>query len=298
MKNKLAIFFLIVISACLFSENAYSCCKFSNNQYSCNIIFFALRDAGTALGRCEAGNRNECIRADRLIERADVAVIQLLTDCTRGNCLRGNLARLEEYAQSIARLSRRLNAVGIRRSYANTLDTVRSWKNTKTCVAQTIQQRCQQYADTAVRQNQLNTSKGCGYTGNKWSNNNAGHYNWCLGVSENAAHQETEARKILLDNCAVAGACNRFIASWKWFNNITVMISGDYRFSASDNTNGTWRCLSNGNIEMRWSTGWVDTISISPDGSSISGRNQQGNNISATRIKTDCPGGYNPYGCL
>ena len=128
MKNKLAIFFLIVISACLFSENAYSCCKFSNNQYSCNIIFFALRDAGTALGRCEAGNRNECIRADRLIERADVAVIQLLTDCTRGNCLRGNLARLEEYAQSIARLSRRLNAVGIRRSYANTLDTVRSWK--------------------------------------------------------------------------------------------------------------------------------------------------------------------------
>ena len=298
MMNRSTIFCLILISAFLFSENAYSCCRLlTGSQYSCNNINWLLNDAAAALDRCRAGNRNQCEQADKVIDRADVAVIQLLTECTRGNCLRGSLNPLENYAGRIANLSRDLQTLsGMRRTYDNTLTTVRSWQNTRQCGAQNIQQRCQQYANTAVSQHQLNITKGCGFEGPRWTSKYKGHYKWCLSVSENDSHQETQARKILLDNCALPGACNRFIGSWKWFNNITVQISGDYRFSASDNTNGTWGCLPNGKIEMRWNTRWVDTLSISSDGNSISGKNQQGASIGASRIK-DCPGGYNPYGC-
>ncbi len=289
--NKLTIFFLILISAFLFPGKAYSnCCNFSTAQYNCNNTNWFLNDAAAALDRCRAGDRNACRQADRLIDRADVAVIQILTECTRGNCLRGDLAPLEGRAERIERLSRDLqNLTGMRRSYANTLGTVRSWRNTKPCVSQNRQNRCQQYANTAVRQHQLNISKSCGYTGSRWSDKYQGHYRWCMNVSENAAHQETEAKKILIDNCAVTGVCNRFIGSWKWFSGFTVQISGDYSFSTSGN-NGTWRCLPGGKIEMRWRKGgWIDTLSINPDGNSLSGRNQHGGPVSANRHRVPTP---------
>jgi hypothetical protein len=217
-----------------------------------------------------------------------------------GNCLRGSLTPLENLAGRIANLSRDLqNLTGWRRTYFNTFVTVRSWANTRTCGASNNQRRCKQYAETAVRANQINISKGCGFTGRGWSNDYNGHFNWRLNVSENAAHQETQARKIAIDNCAVPGVCNSFIGSWKWFNGIIVQISSDYRFSTSGNS-GTWRCLQNGKIEMRWNNGgWVDTLFISHNGNSLSGSNQYGGSVSATRQNPPsyCPMGYNPYGC-
>jgi hypothetical protein len=191
---------------------------------------------------------------------------------------------LERLAERLADLGRTLQReCGIRRTYGATVTKLRSWENTPPCGVQDKQRRCKQYADTAVRQNRLNVKKDCGFTGPGWSSDHKGHYNWCLKVSENAAHQETQSRKIALDNCAVPRTCNRFIGTWKWFNGITVRISGDYRFSASGNS-GTWRCLPSGNIEMHWKKGgWVDALSISPDGNSLSGRNQHGAIVSANR---------------
>lgn len=225
--NRLKIFCLILISAFLFSEKAYSCCRFlADSQYSCNTINSLLNDAAGALVECRAGNRNACIRADKSIDRADVAVIQLLTECTRGNCLRGSLNPLERFASIIADRSRDLQTFsGMRRTYDNTLITVRSWQNTRPCGVQNIQQRCQQYANTAVNQHKLNISKGCGYEGRPWSSNYAGHYQWCLGASENDSHQETQARKILLDNCAVR--------------------SNNNRASSFPNLTGQWKCTRN-----------------------------------------------------
>lgn len=228
--------------------------------------------------------RNRCTAADMLLDQADVSIDQILRNRTMKGCLTQPLNDLEGRALRLRNLGRILQReCGMRRSYGNTLTKVRSWQNTKQCGAPNNQQRCKQYANTAVNQHQININKKCGFTGRAWSNNYTGHYNWCLSASENAAHQETQARKISIDNCAVPGECNRFIGTWQWFNGISVVISGNYRVSTSGNS-GTWRCLPNGKIEIRWKTGgWIDTLSLNPDGHSLTGRNQHGTIVSASR---------------
>lgn len=228
--------------------------------------------------------RDNCVSAERSLDQADVTIDQILRDRTMRGCVARPLTDLEGFARRLSDLGRILQReCGMRRSYDNTLEKIRSWANTSPCGAQDKQQRCRQYANTAVRQHQINISKGCGFTDRPWSNNYNGHYSWCLGVSDNAAHQETQLRKIAIDNCAVPGMCNRFIGTWQWFNGRSVQISGDYRVSTSDNS-GTWRCLPNGTIVIHWNQGgWIDTMSVSPDGNSISGRNQHGGIVTATR---------------
>ena len=66
---------------------------------------------------------------------------------------------------------------------------------------QVTNSRCDQYARTAVAQNQENIQRRCGYTGARWSDNYQGHYNWCLGVSEGFADSETKAREDGLKKC-------------------------------------------------------------------------------------------------
>ena len=61
--------------------------------------------------------------------------------------------------------------------------------------------RCEQYAKTAVDQNKKNQWTNCGYTGNRWSNNYAGHFNWCLSVSKSDANNETKTRTEQLQQC-------------------------------------------------------------------------------------------------
>ena len=200
-------------------------------------------------------------------------------------CLAQPLNNLRARAGRLAGLSGRLQReCGMRRSYGNTLGKVRSWENTRPCGAPNNAQRCQQYANTAVRAQQININKNCGFTGQPWSNNYTGHYTWCLGASSNAAHQETQARKILIDNCAVPGNWSGFIGTWKWFNGSNVIISGDHRVSTPGNS-GTWRGLPSGGIEIRWKNGgWIDTLSISADRRSLTGRNQHGTIVTATPV--------------
>jgi hypothetical protein len=230
-------------------------------------------------------SQDNCVLADKFLDQADVTIDQILRARTMRNCLTDSLDDLVGLAQRLTNLNRViLRECGLRRSYGNTLDKIRDWENTSRCGADNKQQRCQQYADAAVRAYQINISKKCGFTGRPWSDKHNGHYSWCMGAAEGEANQETQLRKIALDNCALPGKCNRFIGTWQWFNGISVNISGDYRFSSSDNNKGTWSCLANGNIEMRWDRGgYIDTLSIATDGQALSGRNQQGDVVSATK---------------
>jgi len=71
-----------------------------------------------------------------------------------------------------------------------------------------INKRCSRYAETAVRQNLTNRRNNCGYSGNRWTSNRSGHYNWCRGVNPSVASSETLARGRELKRCLNrASAC-------------------------------------------------------------------------------------------
>jgi hypothetical protein len=60
--------------------------------------------------------------------------------------------------------------------------------------------RCQQYAQTAVAQNQRNVQMRCGFTGPRWSSDLQLHHQWCMGVPRASADAETSARENALRN--------------------------------------------------------------------------------------------------
>jgi len=60
--------------------------------------------------------------------------------------------------------------------------------------------RCDQYAKTAISQNQQNISKGCGFTGPAWSDNYSHHYDWCMRVPSVQADAGTKMRSDDLQN--------------------------------------------------------------------------------------------------
>ncbi len=60
---------------------------------------------------------------------------------------------------------------------------------------------CRNYANTAVTQNRENRQYGCGYGGNRWTENYQGHYQWCMGTYPGNAASEDAARSRLLASC-------------------------------------------------------------------------------------------------
>jgi hypothetical protein len=62
------------------------------------------------------------------------------------------------------------------------------------------QERCQQYARSAVAQNQQNLSRRCGFSGSRWSADHNFHYRWCLGVPRSSTDSEYNARENDLRN--------------------------------------------------------------------------------------------------
>jgi len=73
---------------------------------------------------------------------------------------------------------------------------------------------CRNYASTAVDRNRQNISRRCGYSGNRWSNDYKGHYNWCTGVSRSTANGETNARTRDLERCGGEGGSNSFCRNY------------------------------------------------------------------------------------
>ena len=60
---------------------------------------------------------------------------------------------------------------------------------------------CSQYAQTAVSQYQQNLQQQCGFTGLRWSNNEAGQMQWCLTVRRAITAKENQARQQALEHC-------------------------------------------------------------------------------------------------
>ena len=82
----------------------------------------------------------------------------------------------------------------------------------------------------------------------------------------------------------------QIVCRWMWFNGVAVDFLDSNTFRTVDGSNyGTWRSVADGSggfsFVLDWAVGgWQDTVRISPDGSSLSGRNRGGTPISATRI--------------
>ncbi|NDV27834.1 hypothetical protein [Desulfovibrio sp. JC010] len=86
------------------------------------------------------------------------------------------------------------------------------------------------------------------------------------------------------------GGCERLVGKWKWFTGSQAEFYADGRMPGNGNS---WQCVdpARGVVKVIWSNGkWVDTLTISADGSRVDGQNQVGNRVWGTRIS----GGSHP----
>jgi hypothetical protein len=60
---------------------------------------------------------------------------------------------------------------------------------------------CDDYARTAVSQNEQNLRRRCGFTGSRWSSDYNAHYQWCSTVPWESADLEIRAREDELRRC-------------------------------------------------------------------------------------------------
>jgi hypothetical protein len=60
---------------------------------------------------------------------------------------------------------------------------------------------CAAYAREAVASQRLNQARRCELTGDPWSLNESGHYQWCLGQSAAALQRENQNRSSHLQTC-------------------------------------------------------------------------------------------------
>ncbi|MDX2155708.1 MAG: hypothetical protein SFW09_04275 [Hyphomicrobiaceae bacterium] len=63
------------------------------------------------------------------------------------------------------------------------------------------QANCEWYAKMAVRQQQINEAKKCGFTGDAWHKDLAAHAKWCQGVPPDLWKSEAQKRDQQLAGC-------------------------------------------------------------------------------------------------
>ena len=75
------------------------------------------------------------------------------------------------------------------------------------------------------------------------------------------------------------------IGHWDWFNRVVVSVRPDSSVSGTNGERGVWRVLDPVRriFVIEWNAGWVDTLTISPDGNSLDGGNQNGTHVFAQR---------------
>jgi hypothetical protein len=64
------------------------------------------------------------------------------------------------------------------------------------------QATCDWYARTALKQQQENDQRKCGFKGPAWSSDLVSHTNWCKGVSPDAWKKQAQQRDQQLSDCA------------------------------------------------------------------------------------------------
>ena len=116
------------------AQGASFCPGVPGTAYNSNAINWALNDAARALRSCSRANWTACRSADRNLDRADVAIDQMLRYCVGRNCRKYQLGGLLRHAGRLAGLSRTLQArSGMRRTYENTLGKIAGWERTPFC---------------------------------------------------------------------------------------------------------------------------------------------------------------------
>ena len=83
--------------------------------------------------------------------------------------------------------------------------------------------------------------------------------------------------------------CEKIIGKWRWFTGSQAEFYAGGRMPGNGNS---WQCVdpSRGVVKIIWSNGkWVDTLTISADGSRLDGQNQIGNRVWGTRISAAAP---------
>jgi hypothetical protein len=63
------------------------------------------------------------------------------------------------------------------------------------------QGNCEWYARTAVRQQQINEEKKCGFKGEAWHKDLAAHLKWCASVAPDLWKSEAQKRNQQLEVC-------------------------------------------------------------------------------------------------
>ena len=100
---------------------------------------------------------------------------------------------------------------------------------------------------------------------------------------------------------SVQARCNAIVGRWRWFNGINVDFFSNGLWKAVNQEGaGRWFCEKSkfhggvtGSVVVIPDRGkWQDTVRVSTDGKSLSGKNQQGVRVSATRISSGS--GRNP----
>jgi hypothetical protein len=70
-----------------------------------------------------------------------------------------------------------------------------------TSIALADEQRCRDYAAEAVDQFRENQRLECGFTGDRWSSNRTGHFEWCVDNPESFSESESRGRHDQLQTC-------------------------------------------------------------------------------------------------
>src|SRR5262245_53792300 len=97
-----------------------------------------------------------------------------------------------------------------------------------------------------------------------------------------------------------AEPCTGGIGQWNWFIGGQVTLSQDNKVRFTGNgsippASGTWSCDPKlGKYVVTWQNGFVDTVSLSPDGNQLTGLSSTGVSVSAGRVRAaagSSPGG-------
>ncbi len=77
--------------------------------------------------------------------------------------------------------------------------------------------------------------------------------------------------------------CNAIVGQWKWFTGSTAQFDPN---GAIPGAGSHWECLDNGRtFKISWDNGrWIDTLTLTEDGTRLEGKNQVGNRVWGTRI--------------
>ncbi len=81
---------------------------------------------------------------------------------------------------------------------------------------------------------------------------------------------------------APTSACSGIVGRWRWLLGTSVVFAANGSNQRSSGDSGSWSCAK-GIVVATWKSGYVDTITISPDGQHLSITNSAGLHFSARR---------------